>query len=174
MSDSEVEMSAERKRLVKRVREFSQIARDEELRALMWRLGQVVADRDCSDVIARECQSLYGLVGSSLKTKLNALLPILESRVARNRKSKDRIDAIKISKSMLQQDALREFYFAMSEADLQTIWNNGENDLSLSERELVRIALRSKLGISDVGAPPQVCPQCFVPKQNCVCERGWW
>jgi hypothetical protein len=174
MDLAETPMPADRRRLVKRVREYLQLTHDEALRAQMWRLGQFVSDRDCPTNIADQCRPLYGLVGEALKAKLNALLPLLESRVARNRKSRDRIDAISVSKSMLQHDAVREFYFAMSEADLQTIWNNGENDLPTNERELVRVALRNKMGIGHMGSLPQVCSQCFVPKDNCVCERGWW
>jgi hypothetical protein len=168
------EMSPDRQRLLKRAREFCHLTRDEELRAQMWRLSQVVADRDCPQDIATRCNPLYGLIGDALKRKLTALLPLLESQVTRNQQSRDRIDAIMVSKSLLQQDALRDFYFEMSEADLQTIWDHDKNDLPASEKDLVRAALRNKKGIGSASAPPEICPRCFVPKQNCVCERGWW
>ena len=170
---SDVDISTERERLLKRAREFSTLTRDEDLRAQMWRLIRIVADRDCPEDISTLCKSLYGLIEDALKQQLGELLPVLESQVSRNQTSRDRLDATEVSKSLLQHDALRDFYFAKSEADLQRIWNHGDNDLPASEKELVRVALRNKMGIGPASPPPGVCPHCFVPNHNCVCESGW-
>lgn len=170
----ELTLPPARQQLLARTRKFSEFTRDEELRSQMWRLGEIVTDRDCPDTILEDCGALYGLVGQVLKARLAALLPELESRVSRNRKSRDRIDAIRVSKSLIVQDKLRDFYFAMSEHDLHTIWNGGENDLPSHEKELVRIALRNKIGIGPTLKLPEICSKCFLLKANCVCERGWW
>lgn len=61
--------------------------------------------------------------------------------------SRDRANAEKISAEMQLHDKVREFYFSLSEEDLTTLWNNGDNELPDVDREVVRIALRSKRGI---------------------------
>lgn len=167
-------MPRERRLLLDRILKFSRLTTHVELRAQMWRLSETVRDRDCPESIVEDCQPLYGLVGNALAAKLAALLPELESRVARNYKSRDRIEAIAVTKSLLMQDSLRDFYFNMSESDLQSIWNAGDNELPIAEKELVRIALRKKIGIESANSPPQICPHCFLPRKTCICERGWW
>ncbi len=169
------QLSPDRKEIYGRIRRFAALTNNEELRSLMWRLGEVVADRDCSEVIASECKALYGLVGEALKAKLVPLLADHESRIARKRKSMDRFEAVRVTKDLSLANQLRDFYFSLSEDDLQVIWNNGENQLPEDEKNLVRIALRNKLGIAVTPASStEVCSQCFLPKSSCVCERGWW
>jgi len=168
-------LSSEKSEIYSRLRRFTELTNNEELRSLMWRLGEIVADRDCSEEIVSDCKALYGLVGVELKEKLIPLLADHESHIARKRRSRDRFEAVRVTKDLTLANQLRDFYFSLSEDDLQAIWNNGENALPPEEKDLVRIALRNKLGIT---APPpgspEVCSQCFLPKSNCVCERGWW
>jgi hypothetical protein len=173
MSDI-VQLSPGRKEIYDRIQRFTALTNNEELRELMWRLGEIVADRDCSEEIVSECKALYGLVGDALKAKLIPLLADHESRISRKRKSRDRFEALRLNKDLSIANQLRDFYFSLSEDDLQAIWNNGENQLPETERDLVRIALRNKLGITAASATSQeVCSQCFLQKSNCVCERGW-
>jgi hypothetical protein len=141
----------------------------------MWRLGEIVADRDCPNTINEDCKPLYGLVGDRLKERLLPLLSEYESRISRLQKSRERLEALRITKEMSVSDQLRDFYFNLSEDDLQAIWNNGENDLPPNERELVRIALRNKLGIRpSEGSALQICSKCHLTKDACACEKGWW
>lgn len=136
-----------RRPLYKRVQRFAEMTSNDELRTLMLRLGEIVADQDCPNTINEDCKSLYGLVGDSLKARLLPLLSEYESRITRLQRSRERLEALRITKEMSVSDQLRDFYFNLCEDDLQAVWNNGMNDLPPSERELVRIALRSKLGI---------------------------
>ena len=164
-----------RRPLYQRIRRFAALTTNDELRTLVWRLGEIVAVRDCPNSINEECQPLYGLVGERLKDRLAPLLSDYESRIARLRKSRDRIEALRLTKDMTVNDQLRDFYFKLSEDDLQAIWNNGENSLPPNERELVRIALRNKLGIRpSEGSAVQICSKCFLAKNVCACEKGWW
>ena len=172
---SESHLSSEKSEIYSRIRRFTELTSNEELRSLMWRLGEIVADQDCSEEIVADCKVLYGLVGEELKGKLIPLLADHESRIARKRKSRDRFEAVRVSKDLTLANELRDFYFSLSEDDLQAIWNNGENALPSNEKNLVRIALRNKLGIAaPPSGSPEICSQCFLPKSNCVCERGWW
>lgn len=65
----------------------------------------------------------------------------------RVRTNRDRANAKKISVELEIQNQLREFYFSLPEDDLKVLWNGGDNELLDTEREIVRIALRNKLGI---------------------------
>ncbi|MBP6530462.1 MAG: hypothetical protein KA260_10100 [Burkholderiales bacterium] len=160
--------------LYQRIRRFAGLTTNDEIRSLVWRLGEVVSDDDCPSSIAADCAGLYGLVGEQLKRQLTPLLSDYESRITRLRKSRDRVEAVRISKDMVVSDQLRDFYFKLSEDDLQTIWNNGDNELPTNEKELVRIALRDKLGIRlGEKTTPEICSVCFLIKTACVCERGW-
>jgi len=164
-----------RRPLYQRVRRFAVLTTNDELRTLMWRLGEIVADRDCPNTINEDCKPLYGLVGDRLKERLLPLLAEYESRISRLQKSRDRLEALRITKDMSVSDKLRDFYFNLSEDDLQAIWNNGENDLPPNEKELVRIALRNKLGIRpSEGSALQICSKCHLVKDACACEKGWW
>ena len=158
-----------RRPLYQRIRQFAMLTTNDELRTLIWRLGEIVADRDCPNDINADCKPLYGLVGDRLKERLLPLLAEYESRISRLRKSRERIEALRITKEMSVSDQLRDFYFNLSEDDLQAIWNNGDNDLSASERELVRIALRNKLGIQPSPVSSlQICSKCHLNKDACA------
>jgi hypothetical protein len=162
-----------RRPLYQRIRRFAGLTINDELRTFMWRLGEVVGDRDCPNDINEDCKALFGLVGDRLKERLVPLLTEYESRVLRLRESRERIEALRITKEMSVSDQLREFYFNLSESDLQAVWNNGDNDLSASERKLVRIALRNKLGIRPTQGPLlQLCSKCHLVKDACTCEKG--
>jgi len=165
----------DRNALLARIRRFTSLTRNDELRALVWRLGELVADEECPVSIVEACKSnLNGLVGAELQEKLLSLLADYESRVDRLRKRRGRMEAIRLSRDMTLHNQRRDFYFGLSEDDLHAIWNGGENDLSKQDRELVRLALRNRLGIAAAVEPGvAVCPTCFLPVPNCVCERGW-
>ena len=60
--------------------------------------------------------------------------------------ARDRANVEKISEELEAQNKLRDFYFSMQVGDLKAIWNNGDNELTDSEREIARIALRNKMG----------------------------
>ena len=60
---------------------------------------------------------------------------------------RDRKNAEEISLDLEAQNKLREFYFSLKENELKEVWNNGDNDLTETEREIAKIALRDKLGI---------------------------
>ena len=65
----------------------------------------------------------------------------------RVKQARDRANVEKVSVELEVQNKLREFYFSLPESDLKEIWNNGNNELTDSEREIARIALRNKMGM---------------------------
>lgn len=67
--------------------------------------------------------------------------------MARVKASRDHQNAEKITESLILQDQLREVYWSLPEEELKKIWNNGNNELPDIEKQIVRIALRKRLGI---------------------------
>ena len=65
----------------------------------------------------------------------------------RVKEARDRANVEKVSEELEAQNKLRDFYFSMQESDLKAIWNKGDNELTDSEREIARIALRNKMGM---------------------------
>lgn len=64
----------------------------------------------------------------------------------RVKEARDRANVEKISEELEAQNKLRDFYFSLQVSDLKAIWNKGDNELTDSEREIARIALRNKMG----------------------------
>ena len=64
----------------------------------------------------------------------------------RVKEARDRANVEKISEELEAQNKLRGFYFSLQVSDLKAIWNKGDNELTDSEREIARIALRNKMG----------------------------
>ena len=143
-----------------------------EMRVLMRRLLRVIQDRDCSDDILHDCEALYGLTGSGLKTALVPLIADYEAQILAARSDRDRIESFRLNKELLMDNHLRDFYFSLAREELERVWKNGENDLAETERNLVRMALRNKLGLGHAGESVEFCSGCLLPKEGCICNQS--
>lgn len=99
--------------------------------------------------LKRDCKNVPRL-NFTLGVCLNYRKWIAQKRqeiLKRVKASRGRKNAEKISAELRLQNQLREFYFSLPENELKTLWNNGDNELTDADNDLVRIALRNKLGI---------------------------
>lgn len=64
----------------------------------------------------------------------------------------------------------RDYYLALPDAELDTIWKNREKSgLSPSDEAVLRNILRDRKGFKPVDVHVSMCMRCNLPADNCAC-----